>query len=352
MDDDLAAWGLDADVVAQRSGTGAPIGRVARVDRGECDVVTSEGRLRVVSDSQRAQGEVAPVTGDWVELGEEEGVGAVIQRVFDRRTWVSRRDPAERDAEQVLASNIDVVAAVHGLDRPLPPGRVERLLVLAEDSGAASVVVLTKADEAEPDDNTEAVVRAVAEDVPVIITSIEDGRGIDSLRALLGPGRTLALVGASGTGKSSLVNALAGTELLSTGEVRSTDARGRHTTTARELVLLPGDVGLVLDTPGIRSIGLWEAEEALARVFGDLEELAAECRFNDCVHRTEPGCAITAAVAAGDVDAYRVERFLVLAEELSSQRTREEDRRRRDRDIGRRRRQGQKHDRDTRRKGR
>ena len=161
VNDELAAWGLDADMESRRSGPDVAIGRVVRVDRGECDVVTAEGTIRVVSDSVRAQSDVAPVTGDWVELGEEPGVGTIVARVLDRRTKVSRRDPAERDLEQILASNIDLVAAVHGLDRPLPPGRLERMLVVAEDSGAESVVLLTKADEADPDDVTEAVVRAV-----------------------------------------------------------------------------------------------------------------------------------------------------------------------------------------------
>ena len=304
-----------------------------RVDRGECDVITAQGRVRVLSDSQRAQDEIAPVTGDWVWIDDEDGLGSVITEVFERRTAVSRRDPAERDLEQVLAANADLVAVVHGLDRPLPAGRLERLLVLAFKSGAAPVVVLTKADE-RVDDETEEIVRAVAVDVPVIVTSVTDGTGLDELRALIGPGRTLALIGASGVGKSSLVNALVGHELLEIGEVRSNDAKGRHTTTARELVLLPDDAGLLLDTPGIRAIGLWEAEDALDLVFGDLEELSAGCRFGDCAHDGEPGCAIAAAVEDDRVDARRVARYRELVAELAAQRAREEERERREQKGG------------------
>ena len=334
VDDELRTWGRPPapDPGGQR------LGRVVRVDRGECDVITSDGMVRVASDSMRAQDEVAPVTGDWVLLDDEEGVGPLIAQVLDRHRTVSRRDPAERDTEQVLASNVDLVGIVHGLDRPLPPGRLERLLVLVEDAGAEAVVVLTKADEAAVDDDTETIVRAVVGDATVVVTSVVDGSGLDTLIGLIGAGRTLALIGASGTGKSSLVNALVGDEVLDVGEVRSADARGRHTTTARELVRLPGNAGLVLDTPGIRSIGLWEAEEALARVFGDLEERATGCRFNDCAHRHEPGCAIRDAVAAGEEDPRRVERYLALVDELASQRSREEDRRRQGKDIARRRR--------------
>lgn len=306
---------------------------MVRVDRGECDVITAPGRVRVLSDSQRAQDEIAPVTGDWVWIDDEDGLGSVITEVFERRTAVSRRDPAERDLEQVLAANADLVAVVHGLDRPLPAGRLERLLVLAFKSGAAPVVVLTKADE-RIDDETEEIVRAVAVDVPVIVTSVTDGTGLDDLRALVGPGRTLALIGASGVGKSSLVNALVGHELLEIGEVRSNDAKGRHTTTARELVLLPDDAGLLLDTPGIRAIGLWEAEDALDLVFGDLEELGAGCRFGDCAHDGEPGCAIAAAVDDGRVDARRVARYRELVAELAAQRAREEERERKEQKRG------------------
>ena len=310
------------------------LARVVRVDRGECDVVTEDGLVRVLSDSQRAQDEIAPVTGDWVWIDDEDGLGSVITEVFERRTSVSRRDPAERDLEQVLAANADLVAVVHGLDRPLPPGRLERLLVVAYKSGATPVVLLTKSDD-RVDDETEDIVRAVAEDVAVIVTSVSDGTGLDQVRDLLDEGRTLALVGASGVGKSSLVNALVGHELLEIGEVRSSDAKGRHTTTARELVLLPEHAGLVLDTPGIRAIGLWEAEDALDLVFGDLEDLATRCRFGDCAHGSEPGCAITEAVGAGEVDARRVVRYTDLVTELATQRAREEERERRDQKGGR-----------------
>jgi ribosome biogenesis GTPase len=306
------------------------LARVVRVDRGECDVVSAEGRVRVLSDSQRAQDEIAPVTGDWVMIADEDGLGMVITEVLDRQTSVSRRDPAERDLEQVLAANADVVAVVHGLDRLLPPGR---LLVLAYKSRASPMVILTKADD-QIDDVTEGIVRSVARDVPVLLTSIADGTGLDELVAAIGPGRTLALVGASGVGKSSLVNALVGHELLEIGEVRSSDAKGRHTTTARELVLLPDDAGLLLDTPGIRALGLWEAEDALDLVFGDLEELSGECKFGDCAHDSEPGCSIAAAVEAGEVDTRRIDRYKALVAELAAQRAREEERERNDKKDG------------------
>ena len=334
MSSALAPWGFDSTVAAHL-GPGSSCGRVTRVDRGECDVVTEGGRLRAASDSMRAQDQLAPVTGDWVELVDDPGVGPAISRVLPRATALTRRDPGERDVEQVLAANVDVVAIVHGLDRPLPPGRLERMLVLAEDSGAEVIVVLTKADLVGPDDDSVETVEAVVEDVPVVLTSIGDGRGFDQIRAALGPGRTLALLGASGAGKSTLVNTLVGDDVLAVGEVREKDAKGRHTTSARELILLPDDAGLVLDTPGIRAVGLWDAEEALHRVFEDLDVLATECRFNDCRHESEPGCALAAATQAGEVDHHRVDRYKALIVELEAQRRREQERERRPQGRGR-----------------
>ena len=319
---DLRLWGY-GDHVAGPVEAGALLGRVVQVDRGECDVVTAAGMVRAGSDSVRSQAETAPVTGDWVEVTRGDGV-VLISRVLPRRTALTRRDPAERDAEQVLAANFDVAGIVAGLDRPLPPGRFERMLVMARDSGASIVILLTKADRAPEAASAASMVRAVAGDVGVLTLSVRSGLGLAELRSRLGPGRTLALVGASGSGKSSLVNALAGAEVAATAAVRTSDRRGRHTTIARRLVLLPDDGGMVLDTPGVRALGLTDAQEALSRVFSDIEEHGRRCRFADCAHGAEPDCAVTAAVKEGEVDARRVERFLALRSEIEQQRIREE----------------------------
>ncbi len=316
----LRRWGY-RDWVAKTARASTEVGRVVRVDRGECDVVTAQGLIRVGSDSVRAQAETAPVTGDWVELVGGEDL-SLISRVLPRATTLSRRDPAERENEQVLAANADLVGITAGLDRPLAPGRFERLLVMALDSGASILVLLTKADRARAAAESAATVRSIVGDIPLVVTSVRTGAGLDAVRSHLGPGRTMALVGASGSGKSSLVNALAGAEVVATAAVRAKDARGRHTTVARELVLLPDGAGLVLDTPGLRSLGLWDAEDALVRVFGDIEQLAAGCRFYDCVHVTEPDCAVQAAVASGEISARRVERARELRRELDRQKAR------------------------------
>ena len=186
------------------------------------------------------------------------------------------------------------------------------------------MILLTKADRALDAASAASTVRAVAGDVGVLTLSVHSGVGLIDLKSRLGPGRTLALVGASGSGKSSLVNALAGADVAATAEVRASDRRGRHTTIARRLVLLPGDGGMVLDTPGVRALGLTDAQEALSRVFNDIEEHGRSCRFADCAHGSEPDCAVTAAVESGEMDARRVERFLALRDELERQRIREE----------------------------
>lgn len=317
---DLRRWGCD-DAVAAVAAGGDPLGRVVQVDRGECDVVTAGGMTRVGSDSVRAQADTAPVTGDWVQLSPGDGL-PVIARVLPRRTVLARRDEA-RDREQVLAANFDIVGIVAGLDRPLPPGRFERMLVMARDSGASMVVLLTKADRAPSTAAAAATVGAVVGGVDVLTLSARSGEGLDALRSRLGRGRTLVLVGASGSGKSSLVNALARAEVAATGQVRASDRRGRHTTVARRLVLLPGDGGLVLDTPGLRALGLTDAVAALESVFSDIEDLARTCRFADCAHTAEPDCAVSSAVERGEIDPRRVERFDALRREIEQQRNRE-----------------------------
>jgi len=292
----------------------AQIGRVARVDRGEVAVLTDQGEVRAVSDSQRAQSATAPVTGDWVVVAPDDEVGLHVARVLPRHTAMVRRDPAEQVSDQVLVANIDRVAVVHGLDQAANDARIERFLVLAIDSGAEPLVVLTKNDLGDVSDEYDWL-SSVA---PVVVTSALADTGIDELKGMIGHGETLVFIGPSGVGKSTLVNAIIGEEVAETAEVREGDRRGRHTTTVRELIELP-DGGVVIDTPGIRAIGLWAADIALDEVFADIAELAVGCRFRDCTHRSEPGCAVAAAVVAGEIQQVRLARYQLLWQELAEQ---------------------------------
>ena len=219
--------------------------------------------------------------------------------------------------EQVIAANIDTVFVVHSLTNGPNLRRLERELVLVYESGAMPVVVLTKRDLAPEVDDAEDAVRSVAPAVDVIVTSGVTGLGLDALEQYTSGGRTVALIGASGVGKSTLVNRLMGAEVQDTGPVRRGDQRGRHTTTARELIPLSGG-GVLIDTPGLRAVSLWDSDAGLSQVFGDIEALAAQCRFSDCAHRTEPGCAVLAAVERGELDADRFEHYVRLDQELDA----------------------------------
>ncbi|MEM7286499.1 MAG: ribosome small subunit-dependent GTPase A, partial [Actinomycetota bacterium] len=271
-DDVLDRVGWTAFREALDSPPDGTIGRVRRVDRGEVDVITADEEVRALSDSTRAQSDLAPATGDWVVVEEGE-LGLAIARILPRATAIVRRDPAEEVVEQVLVANADVVGVVAGVDRPANIARIERFLVLAEDSGAEPVVVLTKVDLGLSEEWGELVDELA--DVRLIQTSAHDGVGVDEVQDLIRADRSLVLLGESGSGKSSLVNALVGEEVQATTEVRERDAKGRHTTTARELVLVPGG-GVLIDTPGIRGVGLWDAEPAVERVFADVTDLAAD----------------------------------------------------------------------------
>lgn len=303
------------------------LGRVARVDRGEVDVLDVRDSKRVLSASSKAQSRVAPVTGDWVITATRKEDAADtcalshVAMVLERSSAITRRDPQEQAKDQVLASNVDWIAVVHGLDITFNDARIERFLVLAIDSGAKPVVVLTKSDLAE----SELVIPDWLSDVaPVVVTSVipdrnlDDATGVDELRDLIGVGDTLALIGPSGVGKSTLVNALVQDAVVETGAVREGDRKGRHTTTARELIELDGQ-GVLLDTPGIRSVGLWAAELAIDKVFPDVGRYLGSCKFSDCLHLNEPGCALREAYENSEITAPRFERYLLLQKEQRDQ---------------------------------
>jgi len=304
-----AALGREpARVVAEDRGSYLVVGRV-----GEQRAAVS-GRFRFEADDDRA---AFPAVGDWVAV-EGALVGEpVIHALLPRRTALVRQAAGRRTEAQVVGANLDVVFVLASLNADLNPRRLERYVTAAWESGAEPVVLLIKADlETDPDAAAAlADIAHIAAGAGVIVVSSVDGRGLDEVRARIGPGRTVAFVGSSGVGKSTLLNRLAGTEIALTREIREVDGRGRHTTTRRQLHLLPGG-GLVLDTPGMRELALWDAD-GLESSFGEIDALAAGCRFSDCAHVGEPGCAVAAALADGRLALDRHESWRRLQREAS-----------------------------------
>ncbi|HEX5749593.1 MAG TPA: ribosome small subunit-dependent GTPase A [Archangium sp.] len=274
---------------------------------------TIPGRLRM---SIRKGQSVRPVVGDWVsfEPRSQEGT-TVIQAVLPRRTQLARKAAGRAEEEQVVAANVDVVFLVSALTRDLNPRRLERYLAVAWDSGAQPVLVLTKSDLCEDVVAARERIAALAPDVPLHTLSSLTGEGIDALWKYIGGNRTVALIGSSGVGKSTLINRLVGAARMEVGAVREDD-KGRHTTTHRELFVLPQG-GLVIDTPGMRELGLMENEEGLRTAFTDIEELAAGCRFSNCRHEKEPGCAVREALRSGQLAPERLENFRKLVQEAT-----------------------------------
>jgi ribosome biogenesis GTPase len=296
--------------------------RVSRVRRASYTLLSEQGELEGHVAGRFRHGAwsraLFPTIGDWVTVsvvpGEAKGT---ISAVLPRRTQFSRKavlaggpqyGPGKTD-EQVLAANIDTVFLVAGLDGDLNARRLERYLTITWDSGASPVIVLNKADICEDVAAAMRIAEPVGNGVPILLTSAVRGDGVDDLRPHIVTGQTVAFLGSSGVGKSTLINALLGTERQRIGPVRSYDNRGRHTTTERELIVLPGG-GLLIDTPGLRVLKVWTNEEGLARTFADVEELVTQCRFRNCSHDSEPGCAIKAAIEEGTLDAKRFRNYV------------------------------------------
>ncbi|MCX7772617.1 MAG: ribosome small subunit-dependent GTPase A [Clostridia bacterium] len=294
------------------------LGRVIADFGYKLKLITEEGETlaTVAPRLLQGNGQIRPAAGDWVIFKKfEDQTEPMILEVLPRKTKFSRAAAGIEVKEQVVAANVDVVFLMQSLNQNFNLRRLERYLIAAWESGALPVIVLTKSDICDDTDTKLSQVYEVAKGVDIFAVSAVTGEGLDKVKAYITPGKTVAFLGSSGVGKSTLVNSLSGKELLKTQEVREDDARGRHTTTHRELDLLP-DGGVVLDTPGMRTLTLWEAEEGIAEVFGDIEELVKECRFSDCKHQNEPGCAVRAALQNGSLSEKRWENWLKLQKEL------------------------------------
>jgi ribosome biogenesis GTPase len=321
LETDLRRLGWDPaleDAFTPLATEGTVPGRVVVAHRGGWLVRTTAGEVRTEPAGALRRAATGPLdlptVGDWVAVRLRPGGEGLVVALLPRRTALVRRRPGPTTEEQVLAANVDVaLCCVGATDGPRNARRLERYLTLAWDAGTTPVAVLTKVDLCEDVDGAVAELGAAVAGVDVVATSSVTGQGLDALRALLPPGRTGVLLGPSGVGKSSTANRLLEDGHLEVGAVRSSDGRGRHTTTRRELTELPGG-GSLIDTPGLREVGLWEAG-GTTTAFAEVAELAASCRFADCRHEGEPGCAVTAAVAAGTLDGDRLEAYAKLRRE-------------------------------------
>jgi ribosome biogenesis GTPase len=298
---------------AEHRAAGLEPARVAVQHRGAYDLLSEQGELRASAANRLVREEGLPAVGDWVGI---DLTTNLIEALLPRRTTIGRKEVWTAVREQILAANVDVAFLTQALPLDFNVRRLERYLAMAWESGAQPVVLLTKIDLVEDVAYYLAEVEAVTfGSVPVLAVSARTRVGVDELRGWLEPNKTAVLLGSSGVGKSTIVNTLVGEELLATQEVREDDQMGRHTTTRRELILVPTG-GVVLDTPGIRELQLWDAD--LEQTFGDIEEIARRCRFSDCNHDQEPGCAIREALQDGSLSAERWHSYVKLQRELEA----------------------------------
>jgi ribosome biogenesis GTPase len=325
----IEPWGWNAAWIAKLAelgGTGGGEGlepaRILRQERDQFFMIGRGGELTGIVSGSFIKERGRPVTGDWVTW--EPIVGdtkVLIQNIIPRRSELARQAAGEKTEKQVIAANIDWVFIVMAFDNDFNLRRLERYLRLVSARNVDAVVILNKLDQIDDPAPQIAEVKSVAGDMPIFPISAVTGQGVDALTDMLEIGHTLVCVGSSGVGKSTLINYLVGEELQATFEVRGGDDRGRHTTTQRELIMLPSGA-LMIDTPGIRELTEWreeDDEEGEDLAFADLEELATTCKFSDCSHKNEPGCAVLAALESGDVDADRLASYRKLQQELKDQ---------------------------------
>ncbi len=300
---------------------GYSAGRVFVQHKTQYVLYTEHGELRAETTGKmqyeaRSKDDL-PVVGDWVVARVRANEGkATIYDLLPRKSKFSRKAAGPKTEEQIVAANIDTVFLVTGLDGNYNLRRIERYLVVAWESGATPVIVLNKADLCGNVEEIVQEVETVALSVPIVVMSAINDQGLDQVLAFIKPGTTGALLGSSGVGKSTIINHLLGEELLKTREVRATDDRGRHTTARRELIMLPSG-GLLMDTPGMRELQLWGGDEGIKDAFEDIAELAQQCRFRDCQHGPEPGCAVQQALEDGTLDAGRFASYQKLQKEVA-----------------------------------
>ncbi len=314
---DLSSLGWSSKL-DQWSGDAPTKGRIARTTRGYCLVFTGGEAILAASSFVRTGTDIAPSTGDFVTVIQDEENGPMIGQIAERQTSLARRAPGRVPSPQVLAANVDDVFVMHGLDRPLNLRRLERQLVIAWESGATPFVLLTKADEVRHHEEAEETIERIAPGVETLAISTVTGQNLERIRDRFTGSRTIALIGLSGIGKSTLVNELSDGVVQRTGEVRASDRRGRHTTVTRDLIPLPTG-GIVIDTPGIREVGLWQAHSGLAKTFPEIDVAVPHCKFANCDHSAEPGCAVQGARMDGLISERRLAHYKELQAELDLQ---------------------------------
>ncbi len=314
----METYGWNTSALTENAYQSGIPARITAVHRDRYEIVCCHGIVPAVLKNgvyRNGTGELFPTAGDFVVIQYEEYGDSLIIKTLPRRSFFSRRDPTPGRGEQAVAANFDYVFIMSSLNKDFNINKIERYLTLAWQSGGSPVILLTKADLPESHDEQINAAERIAFGVPVILVSIISGQGIEEISKILTPSKTAVFLGSSGVGKSSLVNALSGNNLMNVKEIREDDSRGRHTTTHRQLMLLPSG-GIVIDTPGMRELGMWEISEGIKTAYADVEEILARgCKFSDCRHRTEPGCAVKNALQSGELPHERWQNYLKLQKE-------------------------------------